>query len=213
MLRAICGGTKFVKGPNNILSFQTGKLPWCLSCWALERHRGLRKFWNTFERSFLSNKEVLQFSHDSAVLLEWFKSFTITVYSGQNSLDVQNIDKPDGSYDIVLCNQVIEHIPDDESAINELLRITKKDGFVQIGVPYPSERDTTIDWGKPNPDDHDHYRNYGRIDFGKQLDRLVGKDKWYELKVVDPVTDTFDYAWILCHSEQALKAFLREANL
>tara|TARA_B110000971_G_scaffold146294_1_gene149401 strand:- start:15 stop:737 length:723 start_codon:yes stop_codon:yes gene_type:complete len=210
---SICGGHKFVKGPNDRLSFQTGKLPWCLSCWALERHRGLRVFWESFDKDYLKDKSVLQFSHDPAVKSQWFKDFTITVYSGENSLDVQNIDKPDGTYDIVLCNQVIEHVPDDEAAIKELLRITSKDGFVEIGVPYPSERDDTIDWGEPNLDDHEHYRNYGRIDFARQLDSLVGAENWYELKVVDPVTGTFDYAYLLCHSTEALNKILERAKL
>ena len=208
----LCGGQKFVKGPNNRLSFQTGKLPWCLSCWALERHRGLRVFWDSFDKSYFKDKSVLQFSHDPAALPEWFKDFTVTVYSGKNSLDVQNIDKPDGSYDIVLCNQVIEHVPDDKAAIKELLRITKKDGFVELGVPYPSERDTTVDWGTPNAADHDHFRNYGRIDLGLQLDDLVGAGKWKEITVTDPVTGTYDYVFILCHSAEALDNILSKSN-
>jgi SAM-dependent methyltransferase len=208
----ICGGHKFVKGPNDRLSFQTGKLPWCLSCWALERHRGLRVFWESFDKDYLKDKSVLQFSHDPATKKEWFKDFTITIYSGENSLDVQNIDKPDGTYDIVLCNQVIEHVPDDEAAIKELLRITSKDGFVEIGVPYPSERDDTIDWGKPNAEDHDHYRNYGRIDLGKQFDRLIGEGNWKEITVTDPITGTYDYVFMLCHSKEALESILSKTK-
>ncbi len=65
---SICGGNKFVKGPNQRLSFQTGKLPWCLSCWSLERHRGLRVFWEGFDKSYLKEQSVLQFSHDPAVI-------------------------------------------------------------------------------------------------------------------------------------------------
>ncbi|WP_084404254.1 class I SAM-dependent methyltransferase [Flavobacterium tegetincola] len=130
------------------------------------------------------------------------------MYSDHTSLDVQNINKPDGTYDIVLCNQVIEHVPNDEAAIKELLRITKKDGFVELGVPYPSERDTTVDWGTPNAKDHDHYRNYGRVDLGLQLDRLVGVGKWKEITVTDPVTGTYDYVFLLCHSKEALNNIL-----
>tara|TARA_B110000090_G_C13285421_1_gene409798 strand:+ start:180 stop:896 length:717 start_codon:yes stop_codon:yes gene_type:complete len=201
---SICGGHKFVKGPNDRMSFQTGKLPWCLSCWGLERHRGLRVFWESFDKDYLKSKSVLQFSNDPATKKEWFEDFSVTMYNDETSLDVQNIDKPDGAYDIVLCNQVIEHVEDDDSAIKELLRIVKKDGFVEFGVPYPSERDNTVDWGKPNAADHDHYRNYGRIDLGKQLDRLIGAGKWKEITVTDPVTGTYDYVFLLCHSAEAL---------
>ena len=199
----ICGGHLFMKGPNGRLSL-TNELPWCPKCWSLERHRGLRIFWESFNPEFLKKANVLQFSNDPAVKPEWFTSHTISIYNGQNSLDVQKIDEPDGTYDIVLCNQVIEHVPDDKSSIKELVRITKKDGFVQLGVPYPMELEKSIDWGFPKESDHGHYRNYGR-DINILLDNLVGKGKWKEVKVTDPVTKAQDYVYILCHSSEALK--------
>ena len=205
----ICGNNKFIKGPNNRLSL-TGKQPWCPNCWSLERHRGLRVFWERFDSSYLKDLEVLQFSHDPAVKIEWFKSHMISQWGAENSLDVQNIDKPDGTYDLVLCNQVIEHVKDDRSAIKELLRITTKDGFVELGVPYPMERKDTIDWGKPNPADHDHYRNYGSEDIKILLDELVGKGCWKDIIITDPSTKAQDYVYVLCHSKEALANVLSQ---
>jgi 2-polyprenyl-3-methyl-5-hydroxy-6-metoxy-1,4-benzoquinol methylase len=41
----------------------------------------------------------------------------------------------DGVFDIVLCNQVLEHIPNPQRALAELRRIVHAEGLVIIGVP------------------------------------------------------------------------------
>ncbi|WP_457617691.1 class I SAM-dependent methyltransferase [Lutibacter sp.] len=207
----ICGNTIFIKGPNGRLSL-TGEFPWCPNCWSLERHRGLRVFWDKFPKSYFKSARVLQFSNDPAIISSWFCTHTISIYGGENSLDVQNIGCKDATYDIVLCNQVIEHVPDDKAAIKELLRVTKKDGFVQIGVPYPMELDKTIDWGFPKETDHGHYRNYGK-DINILLNKLVGKGNWKDIIITDPVTRSQDYIYILCHSQKALSTILGKGSI
>ena len=42
--------------------------------------------------------------------------------------DLLNIPVPDKSYDVILCTEVIEHVPDPISAINEISRILKSGG-------------------------------------------------------------------------------------
>jgi SAM-dependent methyltransferase len=41
----------------------------------------------------------------------------------------------DRSFDIVICNQVLEHVPDDRSAFHELYRILRPGGLLIAGVP------------------------------------------------------------------------------
>jgi len=41
----------------------------------------------------------------------------------------------DASFDIVLCNQVLEHIPDDDAAFREIHRVLRPSGLCVIGVP------------------------------------------------------------------------------
>jgi ubiquinone/menaquinone biosynthesis C-methylase UbiE len=48
--------------------------------------------------------------------------------------DIQHLSFPDKSFDIVLCQQVLEHVPDPVRAINELKRVTKRQ--LLISVPY-----------------------------------------------------------------------------
>ena len=48
--------------------------------------------------------------------------------------DVTKIPFDDSSFDLVLCNEVLEHLPHPELAITELLRVTKK--YLLISVPH-----------------------------------------------------------------------------
>ena len=40
------------------------------------------------------------------------------------------------SFDIILCNHVLEHVEDDKKAIKEINRVMKKDGFSILQVPF-----------------------------------------------------------------------------
>lgn len=42
---------------------------------------------------------------------------------------------PDGSFDRVICSEVLEHIPDDEGAMRELARVLRPGGTMAVTVP------------------------------------------------------------------------------
>ena len=84
----VCGGTTFMLGPNERLS-STRKPPRCTSCKSLERHRQLRLVYARLPREMLSRFEVLQMSPDISVVADWFASFEVSVFGGENSLDLQ----------------------------------------------------------------------------------------------------------------------------
>lgn len=52
-------------------------------------------------------------------------------------LDLQAIDLPDASLDIVLTPHVLEHVPDTDRALAELFRVMKPGGHVFLQVPIP----------------------------------------------------------------------------
>lgn len=60
-------------------------------------------------------------------------------------LDITAIDLPDAAFDAVLCSHVLEHVPDDASAMSELRRITAPSGFCLVMVPIALDRDTTYE--------------------------------------------------------------------
>jgi ubiquinone/menaquinone biosynthesis C-methylase UbiE len=49
--------------------------------------------------------------------------------------DALHLPFPDGSFDRVICSEVLEHIPDDRSAMQELARVLRPGGTMAITVP------------------------------------------------------------------------------
>lgn len=50
-------------------------------------------------------------------------------------LETDDIPWEDNTFDIVICNQVLEHLKNYKKIINDLIRVTKKDGYIIIGIP------------------------------------------------------------------------------
>lgn len=195
----ICGGTRFEAGPNQRLS-STGRAPRCSQCRSLERHRQLRRVYAFLPADFLAGLDVLQLSPDIGVDPAWFRSYEVSEYGGANSLDLQAIDRPDARYDLVICNHVLEHVADDRQGLRELLRVTRPEGFVQITVPSPYTRATTVDWGFPDARAHGHYRGYGR-DFLARFGQARADARLLQVEVFDPVTDAGSYVYLWTASE------------
>jgi SAM-dependent methyltransferase len=89
--------------------------------------------------------------------------------------DICNLPFEDNSYDIIFCNHVLEHIPDDTKAMQELFRVLKPGGMAILQIPQDLKREATF------ADDsitdqkeraaifgqYDHVRIYGRDYFDK----------------------------------------------
>ncbi len=52
--------------------------------------------------------------------------------------DITSIPEPDGSFDAVMCLEVLEHVPDPASALKELARLLHPGGFLIITAPFCS---------------------------------------------------------------------------
>lgn len=56
--------------------------------------------------------------------------------------DLQRLDEPDGSFDIALLNEVLEHVPDESAALSEIHRVLRSGGTLIVFSPnrfYPFE--------------------------------------------------------------------------
>jgi SAM-dependent methyltransferase len=82
-------------------------------------------------------------------------------------LDVTDLRLPDDSFDVIICSHILEHVPDDRQAMQELHRILASDGWALVVVPMTREmtfEDPTI----IDPEERlrafgqrDHVRRYG----------------------------------------------------
>ena len=52
--------------------------------------------------------------------------------------DITDIPVEDGSFDVILCTEVFEHIPHPEKALMEFQRIMKKGGLLILSAPFAS---------------------------------------------------------------------------
>jgi SAM-dependent methyltransferase len=85
-------------------------------------------------------------------------------------MNVLDIPFPDNSFDLVICNHLLEHVPNDMDAMKELLRVLKVGGEAILQVPISKNSAKTIeDWSVTTPEERerafgqfDHVRIYGQ---------------------------------------------------
>ncbi|WP_225035030.1 class I SAM-dependent methyltransferase [Winogradskyella sp. SM1960] len=164
---------------NNVLS------PSTLS---LERHRLLWLYLNNETDFFSRDTEsssalsVLHFAPEQC-FLKRFRDLKNINYTTTDLLspiadvkaDICDLPFEDNSYDVILCNHVLEHIPDDTKAMQELYRVMKPGGYGIFQIPQDLNREVTFEDDSITDRDerakifgqYDHVRVYGRDYFDK----------------------------------------------
>ena len=61
--------------------------------------------------------------------------FDLSAHRGDIQIDLQQIDMPDASVDVILTPHVLEHVPDTGRALAELFRVVAPGGRVYLQVP------------------------------------------------------------------------------
>lgn len=166
----------------------------CPSCMSLERHRLL---WLYIEREtdLLSAHYKMLHIAPEKCYMDRFTEAMGTDYITADlesplariKLDIQNIQYPDCSFDVIFCNHILEHVGDDRKAIGELYRVMRYGGWGIVLSPINTNRATTYeDPAIVTPADrsraygqHDHLRDYG-LDFPDRL-----RDAGFEVECID----------------------------
>lgn len=173
-----------------------------MQCGSLERHRILRGVYAAIPDASLAAARCLQFSPDIAAPRERFRSFEVSVFGGDNSLDITRIDRPDASYDWVIANHVIEHVKDDRAALAEMARIAGPTGIVQVTVPTPATALTTIEFAEALPERSGHWRAYGS-DWPASL-TPAARLHTLQATGIDGPTGAWDFVYCLSRDRQRL---------
>ncbi|QEE48290.1 class I SAM-dependent methyltransferase [Flavobacterium alkalisoli] len=149
---------------------------------SLERHRLLWLYLKNETNFFTAPKKVLHFAPEQAFYKRFRKQknldYTTTDLNSPLAdvkADICNLPFEDNSYDLILCNHVLEHIPDDTKAMKELYRIMKPGGMGIFQIPQDLKRETTFEDNTiTDPKErarifgqYDHVRVYGRDYFDK----------------------------------------------
>jgi len=184
----------------------------CPKCGAKERHRLI---WEYFSREYLSESDidVLYFAPVDGLetKLKDEKSITVTTTDLMQSdvdfqADITELPFADGSFDIILCSHVLEHVPNDDLALKELYRVLRTDGEAIILVPQDREREETYEDSTITTEEgreeafgqSDHVRWYGR-----DVEEIISSTG-FEVSTIDYVSQ-FDESYINKHR-------LRESN-
>lgn len=153
---------------------------------SLERHRLMWLFLQQKTDFFTSPKKVLHIAPEQC-FINLFKNqqnldyLTADLYSplADVKADILALPFDDNSFDVVICNHVLEHIVDDKKAMSELFRVMKEGGFGIFQVPQDLSREKTYeDFSITNPKEraihfgqYDHVRIYGR-DYFNRLEKV-----------------------------------------
>ncbi len=158
----------------------------CPSCLSLERHR-LLWLWLERESSLLhSHPRLLHIAPEVCLMKHLTKHYrpcaehyvTADLESPLADLhfDVQQIPLADNSFEVVICNHLLEHVADDRKALGELFRILRPGGWGILLSPIDYRLQTTLeDDSITDPAErtrlfgqYDHRRAYGR-DYADRL--------------------------------------------
>ncbi|MDN3492916.1 methyltransferase domain-containing protein [Winogradskyella sp. APC 3343] len=155
---------------------------------SLERHRllwlYLKNETNLFSRASEKSSalQVLHFAPEQCFLqrIRQLKNIEYTTTDLLSPIadvkaDICDLPFEDNSYDVILCNHVLEHIPDDTKAMQELYRVMKPGGWGVFQIPQDLNRANTFEDDSITDRDerakifgqYDHVRVYGRDYFNK----------------------------------------------
>ena len=155
----------------------------CPNCLALERHR-LLWLWLVREsdlgRGAMALPKLLHVAPEVALMRKFKKMYareaeryvTADLESPLADLhfDIQQIPLEDNSFDVVICNHILEHVESDHRALSEIRRILRPGGWAVVMSPVDLGREESFeDDSITDPAErtrlfgqYDHRRVYGR---------------------------------------------------
>ena len=166
----------------------------CPKCGSLGR---TRKLWSLIENN-IDGKTILHFSPSPSIKakIELINNinYVTTDYAGEfkasKKLNIESIDEPNDTYDLVICYHILEHIENDIKAMKELIRIIKPNGKCLIQTPFKTgniyenneiktEEERLLHFGQK-----DHLRIYSVEGLRNRLERVGFKTNLEEHKTI-----------------------------
>lgn len=168
------------------------KNAYCPNCHSLERNRMMYYFLTKFTSIFKNQKtiKILHFAPEPFFykMFDAHQNFEYTPcdlfperynYKGSKKVvkvDITNMPFEDNYFDFIMCSHVLEHVPNDLKAMQELYRVLNNKGFAVLQVPIDINRTKTYeDFTIVDPlereiafGQHDHVRVYG-LDYQDRL--------------------------------------------
>ncbi len=170
---------------------------------SLERHRLLWLYLVNETDFFTKSHKVLHFAPEQA-FHKRFKTLDNIEYTttdlnsplAEVKADICNLPFEDNSFDVILCNHVLEHIPDDTKAMQELYRVMKPGGWGIFQIPQDLKREKTFE-DDSITDKKERAKIFGQYDHV----RIYGRDYFDKLRSIGFTVEEVDYTNVLPKEE------------
>lgn len=170
---------------------------------SLERHRLLWLYLNRETDFFTAPKKVLHFAPEQAFYKRFRKQANLEYITtdlesplADVKADICNLPFESDAFDVILCNHVLEHIPDDTQAMKELFRVLKPGGMGIFQIPQDLNRALTFE-DNSITDRQERARVFGQYDHV----RIYGRDYFNKLRSIGFVVNEVDYTALLSSDE------------
>ena len=181
---------------------------------SLERHRLLWLYLKNETNFFDANLSVLHFAPEQSFYSR-FKKLTNIDYTTTDlnspladvKADICDLPFEDNSFDVILCNHVLEHIPNDSKAMEELFRVLKTGGWGVFQIPQDLKRAATYE-DDSITDKKERAKIFGQYDHV----RIYGRDYFDKLRSIGFSVEEVDYTAQLS-KEQVEKYRLAKGEL
>lgn len=176
---------------------------------SLERHRQMWLYLQN-ETNFFSEKlKVLHIAPEQEFLRKFKKMDNLDYTSADLfspivdvKADILDLPFEDNSFDVIICNHVLEHIIDDKKAMSELYRVMKPKGWGIIQVPMKNALEKTYeDFTITDPKERQkHFGQYDHV-------------RWYGMDYFDRLNDVGFETEINFYSQKFSEADIKRFGL
>jgi SAM-dependent methyltransferase len=158
----------------------------CPNCLSLERHRLVWLYLKEKTAFFERQQSVLHIAPEGCFIgrfqnIHREKYITADLESplARVKMDIHKMPFQENTFDVVLCNHVLEHVNDDIQALGEIARVLRPGGFAILQVPFfhPLPDKTFSDPAIKDRRERerifgqdDHVRRYGR-DYSRRIEQ------------------------------------------
>jgi len=182
----------------------------CWKCRSQVRHRlmieSLTRIDGLTYKDLIDGKRILHFSPEvqtTGLIKPRAKTYCTADFMRDDvdeKLDLTNMPSiADGSVDLLIAADVLEHVPDHIQGMREIYRVLAPGGWAMLTVPQQDNLEKT--WGDPNvTDPEERLRTFGQRDhvriFGNDMKQLL-ESVGFKVRVIDE--KNFDPALVKRH--------------
>ncbi|KAB5486519.1 MULTISPECIES: class I SAM-dependent methyltransferase [Flagellimonas] len=166
---------------------------------SLERHRLLWLYLKNETDFFTKPLKLLHFAPEQAFYKRFrrLRNIAYTTTDLNSPLadvkaDICNLPFEDNAFDVILCNHVLEHIPNDTKAMQELYRVMKPGGWGIFQIPQDLKRENTFE-DDTITDKKERAKIFGQYDHV----RIYGRDYFDKLRSMGFTVEEVDYTSVL----------------